>query len=35
MKNLDVLQLKKAEIANKLRESMENNDEKAFAEAFE
>jgi len=35
MKNLDLFQQKKAEIANKLRESMENNDEKAFAEAFE
>lgn len=35
MRNLDVLQEKKAKIANKLREAMENNDEKAFAEAFE
>lgn len=35
MKNLDTLQLKKAEIANKLREAMENNDEQAFAKAFE
>lgn len=35
MKNLDTLQLKKAEIANKLREAMENNDEQAFAQAFE
>ena len=35
MKNLDLLQQKKAEIANKLREAIKNNDEKAFAEAFE
>lgn len=35
MKNLDVLQQQKAEIANKLREAMENNDEQAFAQAFE
>ena len=35
MKNLDTLQLKKAEIANKLHEAMENNDEQAFAQAFE
>ena len=35
MKNLDMLQQKKAEIANKLREAMENNDEQAFAQAFE
>ncbi|HEU4607201.1 MAG TPA: phage major capsid protein, partial [Chitinophagaceae bacterium] len=35
MKNLDVLQQKKAEIANKLREAMEKNDEQAFAQAFE
>ena len=35
MKNLDMLQAEKAKIANKLREAMENNDEKAFAQAFE
>lgn len=35
MKNLDMLQKQKAEIANRLREAMEKNDEKAFAEAFE
>lgn len=35
MKNLDLLQQKKAEIANKLREAMEKNDEQAFAKAFE
>lgn len=35
MKNLDMLQLKKAEIANKLREAMEKNDEQAFAQTFE
>lgn len=35
MKNLDILQQKKAEIANQLREAIEKNDEKAFAGAFE
>lgn len=35
MKNLDVLQQKKADIANKLRQSMENNNEEEFAKAFE
>lgn len=35
MKNLDMLQQKKAEIANKLREAMEKNDEQAFTQAFE
>ncbi len=35
MKNLDMLQQKKAEIANKLREAMGKNDEQAFAQAFE
>ena len=35
MKNLDVLKQKKAEIANKLRQSMENNNEEEFAQAFE
>jgi len=35
MKNLDTLQLKKAEIANKIREAIEKNDEQAFAQAFE
>lgn len=35
MKNLDMLQQKKAEIANKLNQAMKDNDEKAFAAAFE
>lgn len=35
MKNLDVLQQKKAEIANKMNQAMKDNDENAFAEAFE
>ena len=35
MKNLDLLQQKKAEIANKMNQAMKDNDEKAFAEAFE
>ena len=35
MKNLDTLQLKKAEIANKIREAIDKNDEQAFASAFE
>lgn len=35
MKNLDVMQLKKAEIANKIKEAIEKNDEQAFAAAFE
>lgn len=35
MKNLDVLQQQKAEIANKMNQAMKDNDEKAFAEAFE
>jgi len=35
MKNLDVLQLKKAEIANKLHEAVEKDDKEAFAKAFE
>lgn len=35
MKNLDLLQQRKAEIANKMNQAMKDNDEKAFAEAFE
>lgn len=35
MKNLDTLQQQKAEIANKMNQAMKDNDEKAFAEAFE
>jgi hypothetical protein len=35
MKNLDVLQQQKAEIANKMNQAMKDNDEKAFAAAFE
>ena len=35
MKNLDLLQQKKAEIANKLREAMENGSEEDFTKAFE
>ncbi len=35
MKNLDVLQQQKAEIANKMNQAMKDNDEKAFASAFE
>ncbi len=35
MKNLDVLQQKKAEIANKMNQAMKDNDEQAFAKAFE
>jgi hypothetical protein len=35
MKNLDMLQQKKAEIANKMNQAMRDNDEKAFAQAFE
>lgn len=35
MKNLDVMQLKKAEIANKIKEAIEKNDEQDFAAAFE
>lgn len=35
MKNLDVLQQQKAEIANKMNQAMKDNDEKAFALAFE
>lgn len=35
MKNLDTLQQQKAEIANKMNQAMKDNDEKAFADAFE
>lgn len=35
MINLDTLQAKKAEIANKIKEAIEKNDEQAFAAAFE
>lgn len=35
MKNLDTLQQQKTEIANQLNQAMRDNDEKAFAEAFE
>ena len=34
MKNLDVLQLKKAEIMNKLNQAMKDGDEEAFSQAF-
>lgn len=35
MKNLDVLQQQKAEIANKMNQAMKDNNEEAFASAFE
>ncbi len=35
MKNLDVLQLKKAEIMNKLNQAMKDGNEEAFSQAFE
>jgi len=35
MKNLDALQLKKAEITNKIKEAIDKNDEQAFATAFD
>ena len=35
MKNLDMLQQKKAEIANKMNQAMKDNNEEAFASAFE